>query len=282
MEKGSGESMLIPILIAAAIIFAVVLIVGCIIGGKRVQMFNPVSGRTVNAKQGFSLTYYFFGPFVPLFRGHISGFFLTLVLECISCGIARLIFAFVYNGMYINWLIKKGYHVREKSPVPEYQPEHESYDGPHSFSPSLPRDEFNGDDSPQDGYYQNTHEVFQPTNARFDEMDDDGETVALSGGIIQGISGMYQEAEIQLKINETVIIGRDSAKCNLVIDDKAVSRRHCGISYDAFNCIYKVQDFSTYGVYLADGTRIPSGQMAELQPGTQIRLGSTANIFLLK
>ena len=324
-------------------------IAGIFMKGQQYFLYQPTTGQSQKVKEGYSYPYAFFGPFVPLFLGHVPGFFLTLVIEVVTLGFGRLVLTFLYNGMYSKWLKKKGYIRTDvedslaSGPVSS-QKEHQagdrsqnqvgtarrnqvgtgqsaqsqsgsqqgvqnrgavqngnqggqagvSYGGQqsvqhwgaaqnwstagsqgHSFSPSMPADGFNG------GAYQNTNEVFQPANARFEDEDDEGETMALSGGSIQGISGMYKDAVIPMKIDETVMIGRDSSRSNLVIEEKSVSRRHCAIRFDTFNGTYQVRDYSTYGVFLEDGTKLPSDQEVELKPGTKIRLGSTEHVFLL-
>ena len=83
-------------------------------------------GKVISVKRGFSFTYLFFGPFVPLLRGHIAGFFLSLFLTFCSCGIAHFILLFCYNGMYINWLVKHGYVRVYREAEEKTKPEAES------------------------------------------------------------------------------------------------------------------------------------------------------------
>lgn len=104
-------------LIFLLVIFIVLLIFGLLLKGERFKMRQAATGKTVQVKRGFSFTYLFFGPFVPLFRGHIGGFFLTLLVTLCSCGTGHLILLFCYNGMYINWLVKHGYTREESLPV---------------------------------------------------------------------------------------------------------------------------------------------------------------------
>lgn len=130
--------------------------------------------------------------------------------------------------------------------------------------------------------YSESREILQPANAQLEACEDDGETVALTEGCIVGISGAYQGAEIVLSVGEPVMIGRDSGRSNLVIEDKAVSRAHCQISYDAYNHQYILRDDSTNGVFLKDGSRVEPRQDVCLPPGTEIRLGNTEQVFLLR
>ena len=64
---------------------------------------------------GFSWTYLFFGPLVPLFRGDIKWFFLTLIISMATFGIALIYFMFKYNAIYIKKLVMEGYKAKENN-----------------------------------------------------------------------------------------------------------------------------------------------------------------------
>lgn len=81
------------------------------IGAERFKMIQKSTGKIKSVKRGFSYTYLFFGSLVPLFRGHIGGFFLSLFLELFTFGIGRLIFCFRYNQSYIDYLVRSGYTI---------------------------------------------------------------------------------------------------------------------------------------------------------------------------
>lgn len=72
-------------------------------------LVHPHTGRRIAVKRGFCWTMLFFGVFVPLFRGDIKWFLITLVLSIITGGWAWLIFPFFYNHAYIEGLLDKGY-----------------------------------------------------------------------------------------------------------------------------------------------------------------------------
>ena len=76
------------IVIIIALAVGIALILGFLIKGERFEMEQEASGKVISVKRGFSFTYLFFGPFVPLLRGHIAGFFLSLFFTFCSCGIA--------------------------------------------------------------------------------------------------------------------------------------------------------------------------------------------------
>lgn len=73
------------------------------------------NGSIVQATVGFSWTFFFFGFWVPLFRGDIKWFVITLVAAFFTFGLSQLVFMFIYNGLYIKDLVKKGY-----KPVDEF------------------------------------------------------------------------------------------------------------------------------------------------------------------
>lgn len=58
---------------------------------------------------GFSWTTFFFGFFVPLFRGDWLWFAVMFALGLMSCGIANIILAFMYNKFYTVKLLENGW-----------------------------------------------------------------------------------------------------------------------------------------------------------------------------
>ncbi len=85
------------------------LIVATIIGGVPVLMKNDTTGHAKYLRPRVSFTYIFFGCWVPLFRGHWSSFGITLLLDIVTAGYGRLIYAFFINKSYIKFLEAKGY-----------------------------------------------------------------------------------------------------------------------------------------------------------------------------
>lgn len=62
---------------------------------------------------GFSWTTFFFGPFVPLFRKDFLWFIILLILIFIP--FANLVMAFIYNKIYTQKLVKKGFQPADKT-----------------------------------------------------------------------------------------------------------------------------------------------------------------------
>ena len=66
-------------------------------------------GQVKIVKEGFSWTMLFFGIFVPLYRGDWKWFLIILIANIFTYGLASIVFAFIYNKIYINDLLEKGY-----------------------------------------------------------------------------------------------------------------------------------------------------------------------------
>ena len=74
----------------------------------KINMKTP-TGIVKQVKLGFSWTMLFFGVFVPLFRGDIKWFLITLLAAMLTCGVAWFVFPFFYNKVYIKDMIEKGW-----------------------------------------------------------------------------------------------------------------------------------------------------------------------------
>ena len=74
-------------------------------------MENPHTGIIKNAPVGFSWTTLFFSVLPALFRGDFKWFLIQLLLSwtCIS----TLIFAVIYNKLYIQKLLENGFKVKD-------------------------------------------------------------------------------------------------------------------------------------------------------------------------
>ena len=98
-------------------------------------------------------------------------------------------------------------------------------------------------------------------------------------GAILGVSGEYTGARIP--VDREIIIGRDQNSCNIVITQPDISRRHCGISYDARRNVYAVMDYSSNGTFLEDGTRLRRESATELHAGDVIKVGKQDSFRML-
>ena len=100
-------------------------------------------------------------------------------------------------------------------------------------------------------------------------------------GTLIGRSGEYKDAEVPVQPGETIIIGRDAAVCNLVLQDHVISRIHCYIQFDESRGDYIVKDVSRYGVFDDSGKQIESNTDVRIKPGHSIQIGKTNEVFSL-
>ena len=79
----------------------------------RVIIQHPSNGLTKNGYFGFSWTYFFFGWWVPLFRGELSVAALHMLFTIFTFGIWQLIVSFLYNKQYMTRMLEKGYILKD-------------------------------------------------------------------------------------------------------------------------------------------------------------------------
>lgn len=72
-------------------------------------MIHEQSGQKKVVKIGFSWTMFFFGGFVPLFRGDLKWFIISWVLAIFTASISWWVMPFIYNKKYISDLQTKGW-----------------------------------------------------------------------------------------------------------------------------------------------------------------------------
>ena len=105
-----------------------------------------------------------------------------------------------------------------------------------------------------------------------------GDVAQAVSAMIYGIKGEYAGAEAA--VGNGIVIGRDPAACQLVLNKDKVSRRHCKIAYNPANNTYVVTDYSSNGTYIA-GKAMQKNQPTEIPAGTMIQLGKDGDIFRL-
>ncbi|KEI09529.1 hypothetical protein [Clostridium novyi] len=74
-----------------------------------INLKNNTTNQLVQAKVGFSWTTFFFGFFPALFRGDWKWAIIMFVASLVTFGFSHIVFAFIYNKIYINDLLNKGY-----------------------------------------------------------------------------------------------------------------------------------------------------------------------------
>lgn len=103
-------------------------------------------------------------------------------------------------------------------------------------------------------------------------------------GIMRGLCGMYEGAEIPLQ-NETISIGRDPSRVNLIYDENStkVSRKHCEVSFDPQAKMFVLVDYSSTGTFKNGSSDcLPQNMKVMLEPGSTIDIGDEANRFILE
>lgn len=85
-----------------------------------IDFHHPRTGALKQAPVGFSWTTLFFGFFPALFRGHWTGAVIIFLIGWLTLGFAHLIFAFVYNKMYVKHLLSEGFRLSASSADPAY------------------------------------------------------------------------------------------------------------------------------------------------------------------
>ncbi|MDK2802113.1 MAG: DUF2628 domain-containing protein [Oscillospiraceae bacterium] len=73
------------------------------------QIMKNNIGHLKDVKDGFSWTTFFFGFWVPLFRGDVKYLLIMIILNVVTIGLSNLVFSFIYNRLYQEDLVKQGY-----------------------------------------------------------------------------------------------------------------------------------------------------------------------------
>lgn len=101
-------------------------------------------------------------------------------------------------------------------------------------------------------------------------------------GLVRCIRGAYTGAEMELKSEEPLVIGRSSTYSQLIISDPDISRKHCTVKYSANDGYYYVVDHSTFGVLLNESQKLEKEVMTKCPVGTTLTLGNGNNVFILQ
>jgi hypothetical protein len=101
-------------------------------------------------------------------------------------------------------------------------------------------------------------------------------------GVIRGVTGEYAGESVEISAGEEIVLGRDPQYCMLIFSNPKVSRRQCGIRYDAVNGFYQAIDYSSNGTTLSDGTLLTTSEYTPLKPGTLICLVNGEEELLLE
>lgn len=83
----------------------------------KINLQNENTMKTKQVKLGYSWTFFFWGWFTPLLRGDWKWFLITFIVTLIlayttmgiGAGVAQIVFAAMYNKLYIKDLLESGY-----------------------------------------------------------------------------------------------------------------------------------------------------------------------------
>lgn len=101
---------------------AVILFFGClpmILGiafmgwQKKIKIEHQESGIEKNCFVGYAWTYFFFGFFVPIFRGEILIGFLHLIFSILTLGVFQIVMPYLYNKHYSTRLLTDGWKLAD-------------------------------------------------------------------------------------------------------------------------------------------------------------------------
>ena len=82
---------------------------------RAIAIRHTQSGLVKRGDYGFSWTYFFFGWFVPLFRGELGVAALHLLFSIMTLGLWQLVMCFIYNRQYMTRMLTSGW-VLDDSP----------------------------------------------------------------------------------------------------------------------------------------------------------------------
>lgn len=109
-----------------------------------------------------------------------------------------------------------------------------------------------------------------------------GAGMAARAGVVQCTAGQFKGSTFDIRPGEEFIIGRDPKFCQLILEYPKISRKHCGIKFDAGSGNYFVRDYSTNGTRLSTGGKVSSMNDQEVLPGTALYMATEKETFLLE
>ena len=95
---------------------------------------------------------------------------------------------------------------------------------------------------------------------------------------IRGVSGLF--ARNDYTIEDSILLGRDSSTCNIVYPDgtPGISTLHCKLLVSD-GALYLMDLDSSFGTFLADGTKLTPYQQYRLESGDSFYLAQRENTF---
>ncbi len=100
-------------------------------------------------------------------------------------------------------------------------------------------------------------------------------------GALIGVKGDLIGKYVRFQAGETMTLGKDASRCNVVFSDSRVSRVHCEVTYDGNRKRYVVTDQSSNGIMTDSNEKLEKGKPTEILPGTHLMIGSVDNEIVL-
>ncbi len=100
-------------------------------------------------------------------------------------------------------------------------------------------------------------------------------------GTIIGVKGVLLGKYIRFKPDERVLLGRDSAQCDVVVPGIHISGVHMELRFDRKTGRYVVTDKSRNGVVLNEKFKLVKNTPTEVERGSHLLIGDTENEIVL-
>lgn len=96
-----------------------------------------------------------------------------------------------------------------------------------------------------------------------------------SAGAVIALSGKESGYRYPVKDGEELIIGKDPRVSHIIVDSshERISKKHCGVKWNAKANQYQVIDYSTNGTYINSIRKLNKGLFVSVPKGTIINLG---------
>lgn len=117
------------------------------------------------------------------------------------------------------------------------------------------------------------------TGDRYMGITDAGNAYGTAKGFLVGVQGEFTGADIPVDLGSPLTVGRDSTRCNLVVNGAQVSAVHVKVEFNG-RC-FVVTDYSEAGTFDLQHGRLAKGQPTQLQSGAYLQLGTGGDVFSL-
>ncbi len=101
------------------------------------------------------------------------------------------------------------------------------------------------------------------------------------GGAIVFVKGKLLGTILWIQCDKEITVGRNGMNSDVVVNEKTISRLHCGIRYNSQTDNYTIVDYSQNGIYKANGERMIAKEGVHVNAGEEICLGNSDNVIRL-